>query len=352
MYSACLFCKAKLGTNDAVEHFPVGRRLAFDSSKGRLWVVCGTCGRWNLTPLETRWEAVEECERHFSRTTLRASTDNIGLARLTEGLELVRIGQPQRPEFAAWRYGDQFVRRRRHSMAREGTLGLVGLGMMVGGPALGGLFGGAGTLWMLSRTLHNHLGSRRVLAHQTHPDGTLFPLRVQHAGSLKLVPARQGEGFLLHLKNKREWLEFEGREAIQIAGSLLPHLNPGGGKASHVRAAVHAIEQAGSPDRYFAIAAQALCYRTSLSGRRPVHMDVGLAATEIRLALEMAAHEETERAALDGELHRLEHAWREAEEIAAIADTLLLPAWVEGFVRKHRLGSEEVQASKHPHDAS
>ena len=41
-----------------------------------------------------------------------------------------------------------------------------------------------------------------------------------------------------------------------------------------------------------------------------------------RLALEMAMHEETERRALDGELALLATAWKEAEEIAAIADEL------------------------------
>ena len=40
MYSTCLHCHKPLGRNDAVEHFPIGRRLAFDSAKGRLWVVC------------------------------------------------------------------------------------------------------------------------------------------------------------------------------------------------------------------------------------------------------------------------------------------------------------------------
>jgi len=44
-----------------------------------------------------------------------------------------------------------------------------------------------------------------------------------------------------------------------------------------------------------------------------------------RLALEMALHEETERRAMEGELAMLEDAWREAEEIAAIADSMFLP---------------------------
>ena len=39
----------------------------------------------------------------------------------------------------------------------------------------------------------------------------------------------------------------------------------------------------------------------------------------------MALHEEAERRAMAGELDQLERAWREAEEIAAIADDLLVP---------------------------
>ena len=64
--------------------FPVGRRLAFDQRRGRLWVVCRKCGKWNLTPLEERWEAIESCERLFRDTRKRTSTENIGLAKLSE----------------------------------------------------------------------------------------------------------------------------------------------------------------------------------------------------------------------------------------------------------------------------
>jgi hypothetical protein len=45
----------------------------------------------------------------------------------------------------------------------------------------------------------------------------------------------------------------------------------------------------------------------------------------LRLALEMASHEETERRALEGELEQLEATWREAEEIAGISDEMFLP---------------------------
>ncbi|MEO8448301.1 MAG: hypothetical protein ABI647_00835 [Gemmatimonadota bacterium] len=37
----------------------VGRRSAFDSANGRLWVVCKKCDRWNLTPLGDRSEALD-----------------------------------------------------------------------------------------------------------------------------------------------------------------------------------------------------------------------------------------------------------------------------------------------------
>jgi hypothetical protein len=141
MYSTCLFCKAKLGANQAIENFPVGKRLAFDAERGRLWVVCSRCRRWNLTPLEERWEAVEECERRFAGVRARFSTDQIGLARLPEGMDLVRVGRPRRPEFAAWRYGERFTRRYRAGLAwGVGGLGLMGASMM--GVATIGVLGG------------------------------------------------------------------------------------------------------------------------------------------------------------------------------------------------------------------
>jgi hypothetical protein len=54
-----------------------------------------------------------------------------------------------------------------------------------------------------------------------------------------------------------------------------------------------------------------------------------------QLALELALHEEQERRALEGELWRLERAWRAAEEIAGITDNLLLPEGADDFVAEH-----------------
>ena len=137
MYSTCLHCHRALGRNDALEEFPVGRRFAFDSAKGRLWAICGSCARWNLTPIEERWEAVESCERLFRGRRLRAQTENIGLVRLREGTELIRIGSPLRPEFAAWRYGSVFRRRVYKSIgtaAVSGTCAATGVMALAGMP--------------------------------------------------------------------------------------------------------------------------------------------------------------------------------------------------------------------------
>jgi hypothetical protein len=59
---------------------------------------------------------------------------------------------------------------------------------------------------------------------------------------------------------------------------------------------------------------------------------------EVRLAMEMAAHEEAERRALEGELAELERAWKQAEEIAEISDNLLVPPTIEGWLRRLRGG--------------
>ena len=88
----CIFCHQPLPANDAVEHFPLGKRVAFDPGRGRLWAVCPSCGRWNLAPFEDRWEALEELEkaRRDSGRVL-ASTENIALIQVP-GVEVVRVG--------------------------------------------------------------------------------------------------------------------------------------------------------------------------------------------------------------------------------------------------------------------
>ncbi|MEX2284747.1 MAG: hypothetical protein WEE89_19820 [Gemmatimonadota bacterium] len=73
------------------------------------------------------------------------SANGVGLTRLREGTELVRIGEPLRPESAAWRYGDQFGRRRNCQILMAGG-GLGALGVLLASGVGAGLsvavFGG------------------------------------------------------------------------------------------------------------------------------------------------------------------------------------------------------------------
>jgi hypothetical protein len=324
VYSTCLFCNRSLGANQLIEEFPVGRRLAFDAQKGRLWVVCRSCERWNLSPLTERWEAIEAAERIFRDTRMRVSTEHIGLARHREGLELVRIGQPQRPEFAAWRYGDQFGRRRRRAV-------LIGTGVVavLGTVATAGLVTGVigGTVLGQSGTFFNLWTNGRTLLKLRTGEGEVLKLKRPDIVEARL--RQEGADWTLTLGRKQMQRSFSGAEAQRVAGLVMPKLNSSGGGKAAVQEAVREIESAGGSDAYIA----GLASRAPLSSRALTLQDgraalLGRLPTSARLALEMALHEEQERRALEGELKGLELAWREAEEVAAISDDLLLPPGV------------------------
>src|SRR4051812_8840822 len=336
MYRTCLFCSSDLGHNEAVEHFPIGRRLAFDAAKGRLWVVCRKCERWNLTPLEERWEAIEECERQFRATKLRVSTDQIGLARLKEGLELVRIGQPQRPEMAAWRYGDQFGRRRRrHYAILAGGLAVAGV-VIVAGPVLGLVSGVAiNPMWQVINAGRG-IYRARTFVNVPSPDGGVLRTRLTDLPRVKLsargddvvlevpVPA-SGGGAWWRYRSIRDTRELHGDDAVRAAGALLPRINRSGGSADQVQRAVRFLEDAADPLALFRSAAGTIRKREANGNVFSAGQWLKHLPADQRLALEMSAHEETERRALEGELHILEAAWRDAEEIAKIADDMFLP---------------------------
>jgi hypothetical protein len=343
MYATCLFCNGDLGRNEVIEAFPVGRRLAFDANKGRLWVVCRRCERWNLTPLEERWEAIEACERAFAGTKLRVSTDEIGLARLKEGLELVRIGAPQRPEMAAWRYGDQFGRRRRRYFTLlAGGVAVGGLAVAAG-PVMGLV--GMGAISPLMNLMNTGMAVYRSKVVVHVPDGTGGTFRTRLADLPKVRLLVQGDELVMRIRaahvrvgfpgapaipwyryNGGETRELRGEAAIRAAGAILPRMNQSGGSARNVQQAVRLLEDVPTIERLFVAAAA-----NARGGRpfQPVRNALKSVPIEQRLALEMAAHEETERRALEGELHILEAAWREAEEIAHIADDMFLPASVD-----------------------
>src|SRR5262245_11361102 len=166
MYSACIFCHSQLGSNQVIEHYSVGQKLAFDKQRGRLWVICRSCSGWNLAPLEERWEPIEECERAFRGTRVRFSTANIGLAAHRSGLELVRIGRPLRPEFAAWRYAPRMKRRRRQALLIGAAGSVAFIGIAIGVPVALGLAGtGRLLVGSIEQAWKRLDGHRQVIPH-------------------------------------------------------------------------------------------------------------------------------------------------------------------------------------------
>ena len=337
MYSTCLFCNQALGSNEIIEAFPVGRRLAFDQRLGRLWVVCLKCEKWNLTPFEERWDAIVSCERFFRDTHKRVSTENIGLARLSEGLELVRIGDPLRPEFAAWRYGDQFGRRHRRAV-----VGVTATVTMVVGMSLIGLLGTAigGTAAIVGTSVNAAIQwaqltqmarrRRRPITRVTVPGGDRVILR---GGDYLHLRRRAGtrDRWVVNVNFAGGKYTVEGGTALQAMAAILPHLNVESGTKLEVRSAVDHLEDAGGPEGLMQWIAGRPAYQEPPVWRRWANSPVGLhhLPVETRLALERAVNEENERRALDGELAHLELAWKDAEEIAAIADQLTLPQSVD-----------------------
>lgn len=352
MYSTCLFCTSNLGSNDAVEHFPVGRRLAFDAARGRLWVVCLACRRWNLSPLEERHEAIEECERQFRSTFVRVSTDNIGLARLREGMELVRIGEPLRPEFAAWRYAGQFSSRRlRSNLIAGATVGGAALASAALGVALGPAALAAGAASVVAvpgittimaalpifgiSVAREYLQFERIVARFSDRDGRPVTVRAKHVGGIELGLFPDGQA-TLNVHHDAGWTQMNGTRALHATSVILANTNREGGDVRVVNSAVEEIERAGTAQGFLEEASN----RNGWRGIRTVSVlnryrrlgAMKLSQVE-RLALEMSIHEETERRVIEGELTVLAEAWREAEEIAAICDGVLTPPQLEDWLR-------------------
>ncbi|MDH5196756.1 MAG: hypothetical protein OEY20_05860, partial [Gemmatimonadota bacterium] len=112
-----------------------------------------------------------------------------------------------------------------------------------------------------------------------------------------------------------------------------------------VRDAVAAIENAGDPEAYVASVATTLPIHDP--DRKAKTGQLQKLPTPTRLALEMALHEEQERRALAGELIELELAWRAAEEVAAIADNMFVPAEHEAFIAAQRADTDAGDERNH-----
>jgi len=332
VYSTCAFCNAKLDGDGGPSGLGVGRRIAFDEWKGRLWVICGKCARWNLTPFDDRLERIEAVARAASAGRIAASTPQIALIRW-EAYHLVRVGKPPRQELATWRYGERLAQRARDRAKITVPLAVaaIGIGIVANVAAGGGLGVIVWNLHNFTESIYVGIVGRRRVALVEPPScarcGTVMQLRAKHLQHSRVIPESRADLAVLvscpHCHEEGAMLT--GDAAAQLLRQGLSYLNATrSGRRSAVDAA-RTVDQAGGADGLIReVARREQTLRALRPGRR--------------LALEMAVDEQME-------LLELERQWREAEELADIADgTLSTTAEVEEKMRQLR-GPEGNQLS-------
>ena len=310
MYRACAFCNGKLDGDGGPSGLGVGRRLAFDEWKGRLWVICPKCSRWNLAPLDDRLERIEALARAAGEGRVAAATEQVALIRW-QTYDLVRIGKPGRLEFATWRYGERLRARRREQLkfVLPVTVAAVGLAVAVNVAAGGSVGVFVWNMPNIARMLYTGMVGRRRVTLVEPPIcercGTVLQLRAKHVAYARVVrQTQQDVGLILSCPScHTEGAMLVGHEAQAALRQGLTYLALARGRQQRVEEAARLVESAGGPDQLIAdVARRALTLR-SLAGER-------------RLALEMAVDERLE-------IEELERQWKEAEEIAEIADGTL-----------------------------
>jgi hypothetical protein len=206
-----------------------------------------------------------------------------------------------------------------------GAAAVVGAGLIIGGVATGILTSVPFVFVWNGRRLARWVYGNRVIAQI--PDGSNIPLTVRyhHLASSRLSPAPFGR-WKLAINHDFGMRIFHDDQALVPARRLLAGMNTFGGTRAQLDSAVDLLAGVKDANEYFGQVVTN--YRSGLEN--------GLDAlpVTVRLALEMAAHEESERRAMEGELAELAEAWRQAEEIAAIADNMFLPPSVDAFFRR------------------
>lgn len=342
MYTRCIVCATPFEPNEELEHLPRGTRLAFDPRRGRLWIVCRACRRWSLTPIEERWEALEELDKLTTdKAHLLSQTDNIALLRAGR-LEIVRVGKADLGEEAWWRYGRELASRRQN-WQKLGFAGTLAAGaVLVGSWATGGMtFFGA---WLImghgSETVRD--GARWLRFGSTAWQGEercekcgapLRTIQYRERGALGLFPG--GEPGDLELVARcfrcgtyREGgLHLKGHEAERTLRRVLAYHHFAGASERRVMGATRIIQEAGSPRDLMRILVR--------DGRR-----LGDLQRTGGIALEIAANEATEQRLLELELAELEAHWKREEELAGIIDGELtpMPAGLIETVRRRVMG--------------
>jgi hypothetical protein len=349
---ACLHCRAPLGSNDVLAALPVGRRFAFDVARCRLWIVCGTCGRWSRSvayaPSGALPETLEACERRHRDAPRRRWTENVSLARDASGVELIRVDRAPRAELAAWRYGDmlqpvRWWRAREVLGARAGKWLTAHRDRLCGALAATFLLVVGIVVASLSSTAvaqtaalalvllaffelftersavherhHRRLNARShvVLGRVVAVDGRSFALHADQAWRIRLVSGPAADGCRLRIPARRSAgvpsaaaHEMDGLEAVRALHLAFPEVSRAGVESAAVRKAAADIGFAGGPQGFL------LGVADQIAGRGLRYATLGELPLDLRLPLEIAVDEVHEGAG-ESEAAVPQPAWRDVE---------------------------------------
>jgi hypothetical protein len=321
MFTTCAFCSGALGGDGGPSGLGVGRRFAYDGWKSRAWVICQRCARWNLTPFDDRLDTIAALDRMASTGRVAASTEQVALVRLGP-YDLVRVGQPPRPEMATWRYGERIKARQRERMKVVVPVAIVVVGLSVAvNLAAGGSMGAfVGQVPGVANGIYTGMvGYRKV---PIDPPicarcGKVMVLRAKHITDARLQHTGHADLALLlrcpRCKDEGALLEGADAEIALRSGLTYQNLRHSRRLKKQAANAAHQVDQFGGAEGF--IARQAL---------REARVSTYKGAEA--LALEMSVDEQAE-------LRELERQWHEAEEIAEIADSLTVDPAVEDALR-------------------
>ena len=343
MYSDCLRCNRSLGRNTELARLPVGRRIAFDSTKARLWVVCPSCDQWNLVPIEERWEALEECEKVVAEAATRVDGGGLGVARTAGGIELLRANGISNADIANARYGHRIANRQRLLQVSFAALGVLAAAAGIratlssGSPLVGVYIGIAAAYWLFHIWRNPPRGWVRVVR-TTGQSTIVWPWQLREVRLAAPAPNKLPE---LVLPGLGAEVRLRGDEAVDFLTAFLPKVNGADCVDASLGRAISMVSEAEAQGRRLITEVR----RKRSRRKRPppqenlrpwqriamwmVHRPLVDIAPEDRLALEMAVMEEAEQRELTRYAKSLTQALEDEGEIAELADDLLTPPQVQ-----------------------
>jgi hypothetical protein len=322
---SCFTCGHAFGGNTDLEWLPSATMVAFDSRRGRLWLICRWCAHWSLVPIEERWEAVEELERRAPRAPVLASTDAIALLQVG-GVRALRVGRAPAREEAWWRYGPSLRGRSRRYAYVTRAGGAVATTAAVGTLVLLAFVPGMVEIAVFGRV---KLGRATTAAGRVGADWAAdFDRRFRYGRIAWQGSAPCGAcGGVMSTLGYRDLgtavLSNDGTVRVpcgRCGGSGAGHRIPPGEARDLLRRSLSYTNIAGASMADLDAAVELI--RAGAVGTAPYAGPLSFrdVPRPQAIALELAATERTEAVLLGLELRELEERWRSAEAIAAIVD--------------------------------